>query len=306
MNKEQKEMKIIEKTKEDISFDVRPSTVFYEEWYKTIKDFPQKERDKAYKYLFEYAFYGIEPKVKDKTSPSYVAFRMAKPNVDSAQKRYDAATENGQKGGRPPKVTELVKTNILELRKKGLTQKQVATELGLSLKTIQRVEKDISQNHNENVNDNVNVNVNVNNVASNEDNIKTESSTPTPQTPTELTWEEYNSVMDIWENSTGTGKKPNDIADELKLDRSLVNKAIDDFKKNGFTRKRKHKSEHNRIIGRDNLPTCYYTDDFNITKENISEKYKELTNPFGYYKFQVEYVDKWFLEAYGYVHKKAV
>ena len=169
MNKFQKEINFIDETKEDITFDARTSTVFYKEWYHILQDFPIRERDKAYKYIFEYAFYGVEPKVKDKTSPSYVAFRMAKPNVDHAQKRYDAATENGQKGGRPKKVTGEVVEKIVELRKNGMTQQQVATELSLSLKTIQRVEKDISQNHNVNVNDNVNDNVNVNNVASKED-----------------------------------------------------------------------------------------------------------------------------------------
>ena len=152
----------INKTKEDITFDTRPSTVFYEEWYKIIQDFPQRERDKVYKYIFEYSFYGIEPKVKDKTSPSYVAFRMAKPNVDFAQKRYDESVINGKKGGRPKKVTEEVREKIVELRKNGLTQNEVAIELGLSLKTIQRVEKDISQNHNVNDNDNVNDNINNN------------------------------------------------------------------------------------------------------------------------------------------------
>lgn len=156
----EKEMRQNKETKEDIAFDARPSTVFYEQWYKTIKDLPTKERDKAYKYIFEYAFYGIEPERDKSPSMSYVIFGMAKPNIDSAQKRYDAATENGQKGGRPKKVTEEVREKIQELRKNGMTQKQVAIELGLSLKTIQRVEKDKSQNHNEN--DNVNINDNVN------------------------------------------------------------------------------------------------------------------------------------------------
>jgi transcriptional regulator with XRE-family HTH domain len=167
--KQENEMKVVEETKEDISFDVRPSTVFYEQWYTIIKDLPPKEKDKAYKYIFEYAFYGIEPE-KDKTTMSYVVFGMAKPNIDSAQKRYDAATENGQKGGRPKKVTEEVREKIVELRKNGMTQKQVASELCLSLKTIQRVEKDISQNHNYNVN--VNDNVNDNSVASDDVNTK--------------------------------------------------------------------------------------------------------------------------------------
>ena len=155
-------------TKVDISFDVRPSTVFYEQWYQIVKELPPKERDKAFKYIFEYAFYGIEPKRDKTTSMSYVVFGMAKPNIDSAQKRYDAATENGQKGGRPAKVTPEIREKIVKLRKNGMTQKEVANELSLSLKTIQRVERDISQNHNENVNDNVNYNVNVNNVSSNE------------------------------------------------------------------------------------------------------------------------------------------
>ena len=164
----EKEMENTNETKVDISFDVRLSTVFYEQWYQIMKNFPMKERDKAYKYIFEYAFYGIEPDEpeRDKTPPmSYVVFGMAKPNIDSAQRRYDSATENGQKGGRPKKVTEEIREKIIKLRKNGMTQKDVAIELGLSLKTIQRVEKDISQNHNVNVN----VNDNDNSVASDED-----------------------------------------------------------------------------------------------------------------------------------------
>lgn len=163
-----------DETKVDIGFDVRPSTVFYEQWYQIIKELPPKERDKAYKYIFEYAFYGIEPKRDKTTSMSYVVFGMAKPNIDSAQKRYDSATENGQKGGRPKKVTEEIAEKIMELRKNGMTQKEVADELSLSLKTIQRVEKDKSQNHNENVNVNVNVNDNLDNVALNKDDIKSD------------------------------------------------------------------------------------------------------------------------------------
>ena len=168
--KEERTTETVDETKEDISFDARQSTVFYEQWYKIIKDFPPKEKEKAFKYIFEYAFYGIEPEKDKTTSMSYVVFGMAKPNIDSAQRRYDAAMENGQKGGRPKKVTEEVLEKIVELRKNGLTQKEVALELGLSLKTIQRVEKDISQNHNENVNDNVKENIKENSVASTEDN----------------------------------------------------------------------------------------------------------------------------------------
>lgn len=245
--KQKNETEIVNETKEDIGFDARPSTVFYEQWYKIIKDLPPKEREKTYKYIFEYAFYGIEPDKDKTTSMSYVVFSMAKPNIDSAQKRYDAASENGHKGGRPKKVTEEVREKIVKLRKNGLTQKEVAIELGLSLKTIQRVEKDISQNHNVNVNDNVNGNVNVNSVAFNEDNTETaspitESATPTSQPPqTELNWEQYTSVMDMWESSQGTGKNPSDIAKELNLDVRLCNQAVTEYKLNNYTRREKPK-----------------------------------------------------------------
>jgi DNA-binding XRE family transcriptional regulator len=237
--KEEKE-RTVEETKQDISFDVRASAVFYEQWYQTIKDFAPKERDKAYKYIFEYAFYGIEPEKPngDKTPPmSYVVFKMARPNIDSAQKRYDAAIENGNKGGRPKKVTEEVVKKIVELRKKGLTQTEVALEVGLSLKTIQRVEKDISQNHNVNVNENVNGNddANVKGVASTDVNTETaspitESSTPQPPTPTELTYEEEVAVINAFRNR----KKPIEISKELSLDFGLVNIAIDEYKDRGY------------------------------------------------------------------------
>lgn len=228
-----------DETKVDMDFDTRPSTVFYEQWYKTMRNFPLKERDKAYKYIFEYAFYGIEPDEpeKDKIPPmSYIVYSMAKPNIDSAQKRYDTAVENGQKStGRPKKVTEEIVKKIVELRKKGLTQKEVADELSLHIKTIQRVEKDIRQNHNVNENGNVNKKVNddVNNVASDEDNITTaspttESATPTP--PTELTWEEEVAVINEFKQRI----KPFEIAKKLSLNIDLVNLAIDEYKERGY------------------------------------------------------------------------
>ena len=181
-----KDIELVEETKEDISYDVRQSTVFYEQWYKIMKGLPLKERDKAYKYIFEYAFYGIKPEEPkgDKILPmSYVVFSMAKPNIDSAQRRYDASVDNGHNGGRPKKVTEEILEKIIELRKNGLTQKEVSVELGLSLKTIQRAEKDIRQNHN--VNDNVNDNDNINNnsiVFNNNDSPIIESANSIPST----------------------------------------------------------------------------------------------------------------------------
>lgn len=271
--KEKETANITEETKEDIGFDVRPSTVFFEQWYQIIKDYPPKERDKAYKYIFEYAFYGIEPEKTKVMSLSYSAFGMAKPNIDSAQKRYDDAVENGQKGGRPKKVTEEVREKIQTLRKNGLTQKEVAIQLGLSLKTIQRVEKDKSQNHNVNVNvnDNINDNVDVNSVASDEDNRKTASpiteaslpASPSTPIPTELTWEQYTLLMNTWELSQGSGKSPTHIAQELNLNIKLCNQAITEYKNNGY--KRRCKPSEKKILDVPLLNGGY----LNQTKEEL-------------------------------------
>jgi len=67
----------------------------------------------------------------------------------------------------------------------------------------------------------------------------TESATPAPPTPTELTWEEYTLLMDTWESSQGTGKNPTQIAKELNLDCKLCNQAITDYKNNHYKRKDK-------------------------------------------------------------------
>lgn len=93
----------------------------------------------------------------------------------------------------------------------------------------------------------------------------TESSTPTPP-PIELTYEEYTSVMDMWEKRTG--KSPNQIADELNLDKGLVNEAISEHKENGYKRREKPK----RIVEEIPLLNGGY---LNRTKEEL---FNEATN----------------------------
>ncbi len=58
----------------------------------------------------------------------------------------------------------------------------------------------------------------------------TESSTPAPTTPTELTYEEEVSVINAFRNR----KKPIEISKELSLDIGLVNLAIDEYKDRGY------------------------------------------------------------------------
>ena len=100
------------------------------------------------------------------------------PNVNKAKDRYAAAVENGKKGGRPKKIDE---NKALELKQKGMTNKQVAEVLGCSVSSIEKINAESRKNQNnqnnqdivvienqenrknqKNLNDNVNVNVNNN------------------------------------------------------------------------------------------------------------------------------------------------
>lgn len=80
---------------------MKESVVFYKSFYDAIKTIPQEYQLELYNAIFMYAFEGVEP---TELSPvANVVFTLAKPNIDSAQKRYAASVENGKKGGRPKK-----------------------------------------------------------------------------------------------------------------------------------------------------------------------------------------------------------
>ena len=63
-------------------------------------------------------------------------------NINSAKDRYAKAVENGKKGGRP---TEVNSEQITELKAEGLTNTQIANELGCSTKTVQRALKEVDK-----------------------------------------------------------------------------------------------------------------------------------------------------------------
>ena len=67
------------------------------------------------------------------------------PNVNKAKDRYAAAIENGKKGGRPKKIDE---NKALELKQKGMTNKQVAEALGCSVSSIEKINAENRKNQN--------------------------------------------------------------------------------------------------------------------------------------------------------------
>ena len=67
------------------------------------------------------------------------------PNVNKAKDRYAAAVENGKKGGRPKKIDD---DRVLELKKQGMTNKQVAEALGCSISSIEKINAESRKNQN--------------------------------------------------------------------------------------------------------------------------------------------------------------
>ena len=74
--------------------------VFLPSFHEAIKDLPDAERLGVYDAVIRYGLYGevmeMPPVVKS-------MFALIKPVIDSSQRRYRAAKENGSKGGRPRK-----------------------------------------------------------------------------------------------------------------------------------------------------------------------------------------------------------
>lgn len=55
--------------------------------------------------------------------------------IDRSKKRYNTCVTNGRKGGRPKQYSD---EDVLYLRSQGLTDQEIADNLGCSVKTVQR------------------------------------------------------------------------------------------------------------------------------------------------------------------------
>ena len=117
----------------------RESFVFYRSFYNAIKKMPNEYQLEIYNAIFEYSLEGNEN--LEMSQVASAMFTLIKPNIDSAINRYDTKVENGKRGGRPKKETELKPNNNL-----------TETEL----------KPNANHNDNDNVNDNDDVNENDN------------------------------------------------------------------------------------------------------------------------------------------------
>ena len=70
-----------------------------ESYFEAIDPLPDEERLQLYDSMTHYVFLGELPALKGYLRSIWAAIR---PNIDSSRNRYNAAVENGMKGGRPP------------------------------------------------------------------------------------------------------------------------------------------------------------------------------------------------------------
>jgi DNA-binding NarL/FixJ family response regulator len=148
------------------------SFVMYESVYKQAAILEKKlGKETAYDFLkavIEFGLYGALPDEEDLVW--LYGFEQTITSISKAKDRYAAAVENGKKGGRKPTVD---KEKVLALKEQGLTNKQVAEELGCSVSSVEKVNAENRKNR-KNLNENINVNNNANNNA-NEKETETEN-----------------------------------------------------------------------------------------------------------------------------------
>lgn len=115
----------------------KKSFVFFSSWERYLKTL-ELDRDINYVNAVARAIiqYGINGEVES-TDPTILSRveAVCSDLMQSSSDRYNAALRGGSRGGRPPMHNPEV---IKELKARGMTNQQIADELGCSTRTVQR------------------------------------------------------------------------------------------------------------------------------------------------------------------------
>ena len=124
--------KYIQPKKEDIH-----NFVFLSSWASTIEAFDEMgQPDMAGELAKQIVYYGTRGEIiTDNPIIKGIVEGMCTALIDKSKARYAHSIENGKKGGRPPKYD---KNKMIELRSSGLSDQDIADNLGCSVKTVQR------------------------------------------------------------------------------------------------------------------------------------------------------------------------
>lgn len=171
--------------------DNKSSFVFYESVYKQAnalhKRNKKEEELELLRAIIEYGLYGVIP--EEESDVWLYGFEQAATSISAAKTRYEAAKENGSKGGRPVKFPMM---DMVKYREQGMTNNQIAAYMGCSVKTVENKLKQYDTSNPEyskerknrkNLNENYTVNDTVNNNNNNNNNKECNSLLANASTP---------------------------------------------------------------------------------------------------------------------------
>ncbi|MBQ9679843.1 MAG: helix-turn-helix domain-containing protein [Ruminococcus sp.] len=134
------------------------SFVLYESVYKHIQTLQKRvSAETALKYanaVMEFGLYGVIPNEDDVVW--IYGFEQAMTSIYSSKEKYSKAIDNGKKGGAPRKYNHEL---IVELKGQGLTNKQIAEEIGCAEITVSRALKEEREKSEEDQNNISNLNL---------------------------------------------------------------------------------------------------------------------------------------------------
>ena len=122
--------------------NIKKSFVFYDSFLEAMKHLNDKEFRECVLKIRDYALEGID--VESKSQMLNVIMELAKPNLDSARKRYMACVENGKKGAEYGQLGGAPKGNQNARKKQPLKQP-------LDVDVNDNVEEDVNENEEVNV-----------------------------------------------------------------------------------------------------------------------------------------------------------
>lgn len=182
--------------------DNKSSFVFYESVYKQAnalhKRNKKEEELELLRAIMEFGLYGVIP--EEESDVWLYGFEQAATSISAAKTRYEAAKENGSKGGRPVKYPMM---DMVKYREQGMTNNQIAAYMGCSVKTVEnklkqydksnpeyseerKNRKNLNENYTVNDNDNDNDTVNNNNNNNKECNSLLANASTPPYTSSSL------------------------------------------------------------------------------------------------------------------------
>jgi hypothetical protein len=143
----------------------KESFVMYESVFKQMEILEKRlGKEVAYDFIKAIATFGLYGEMPEEDSMVWLyGFEQSITSISAAKTRYEAAVENGKKGGRPKKINE---KEVIDLKKVwGFSNKEIAEELNCSVSSVEKILANYRKNQknlNENDNDNYNFNSNYN------------------------------------------------------------------------------------------------------------------------------------------------